>query len=898
MSGKPTYEELELLAETQQKQIAEMDKLLSIFPGMICIAGTDGYFKYLNSEWEKTLGHSLEELLSRPLFDFIHPDDIEATLKEVEKQISGKSTFNFENRYRCKDGFYKTLEWRATPSVDGKLYAIASDISERKRAEEELQERGQLYRTILETAMDGFWIVDTEGRLLEVNASYCQMSGYSREELLQMRVSDIEVIETPDAVIRHMKKVIAKGEDRFETCHRHKDGRILDMEVSVLYRPAEHGRMVSFIRDITEMKRQEEDIRLRSLVLDQIHDQVTITDLNGVITYVNQTQVKKSGSPKEQLLGRTTTIYGEDSQHGATHREILEKTLSDGSWRGEVVNFTADGGERFMDCRTQIIYDTHGVPKALCGIATDITERKQVEAELLNNEKRLTRAEIASKSGNWEFHLDSQQMIGSEGASKIYGVDKNRVEYAIVKNIPLPEYRPLLDVALKKLIENNEPYDIEFKIKAADTGEIKDIHSIALFDREKRIIFGIIQDVTDRRKADEEKARLESRLQQAQKMEAIGLLAGGIAHDLNNILFPVSGLSEMLLDVIPSENPWHGSIKQIHQSALRGSDLVKQILALSRQSNLEKMPLRIQPVLKEVLNLFRATIPQQIQITSHIDMNCGMIFADQTQIHQIMMNLITNAYHAVEQTGGTIHVGLKESAIEEVDAIEKLIKSGRYACITVGDTGVGIDPSMVDQIFTPYFTTKEQGKGTGIGLSVVHGIVKEYGGDIRVVSEVGKGTLFYIYLPLLEDVKDKKIAAVGGKHPTGSERILLIDDEEPIALMLQMMLKRLGYQVIARTSSLDALKDFRADPSKFDLVISDRSMPNMTGVQLAQELIAIRPDIPIIVCTGFADEKDEQFARAAGVKDILIKPVAIADLAAMVRKVLDDNLEFKDRYGC
>ena len=192
--------------------------------------------------------------------------------------------------------------------------------------------------------MDGFWIVDTEGRLLEVNASYCRMSGYSREELLQMRVSDIEVIETPDAVIRHMKKVMAKGEDRFETRHRRKDGRILDMEVSVQYRPAEHGRMVSFIRDITEMKRQEEDIRLRSLVLDQIHDQVTITDLDGVITYMNQTQVKKFGRPKQQLLGRITTIYGEDPQHGATQREILEKTLSDGSWRGEVVRAA---GKRF-----------------------------------------------------------------------------------------------------------------------------------------------------------------------------------------------------------------------------------------------------------------------------------------------------------------------------------------------------------------------------------------------------------------------------------------------------------------------------------------------------------------------------------------------------------------------
>ncbi|MFH0998018.1 MAG: ATP-binding protein [Pseudomonadota bacterium] len=245
--------------------------------------------------------------------------------------------------------------------------------------------------------------------------------------------------------------------------------------------------------------------------------------------------------------------------------------------------------------------------------------------------------------------------------------------------------------------------------------------------------------------------------------------------------------------------------------------------------------------------------------------------------------MTTNAYHAVEQTGGTINLELKETVSEK----DYSMKSGNYA-ITVSDTGTGMDQTLIDRIFEPYFTTKELGKGTGLGLSVVHGIIKEHGGDIRVYSEVGKGTAFHVYLPLLEDARDSKAAAITRKYPTGCESILLVDDEEPIAKMVQMMLERLGYQVTSRMSSLDALGAFRANPSKFDMVISDKGMPNMTGEQLASELISIRPDIPIILCTGFCDENDEQHAKAMGIKGFLKKPVARGDLAVMVRKVLDE----------
>ena len=454
---------------------------------------------------------------------------------------------------------------------------------------------------------------------------------------------------------------------------------------------------------------------------------------------------------------------------------------------------------------------------------------------------------------------------------------------------------PILDK--HQVIDNSERI-----LRRQDGREIPILKSVMEIEMNgEAVLLETFVDITERKEAEREKAKLETQLQQAQKMESIGSLAGGIAHDLNNILFPISGLSEMLLEDIPSDSPLHERINQIHKSAQRGSELVKQILAFSRQSNPRKLPIRIQPILKEVLNLARATIPRNIEITSHVNSDCGMVSADPTQMHQIAMNLVTNAYHAVEEKNGTIEIGLKEVEFDKNDAcngamapdgiLENSIRflSDRYACITITDTGSGIDPAWMHKIFDPYFTTKELGKGTGLGLSVVHGIVKEHGGDIRVYSEVGKGTSFHVYLPLLENAGDRKGAVVGRQYSTGSESILLVDDEEPIVCMEQMMLEKLGYRITVRTSSPDALAAFRANPSGFDLVISDRGMPNMTGEQLAGELISIRPGIPIILCTGFSDEHDKQRARAMGIKGFLMKPVSLEELARMVRKVLDND---------
>lgn len=385
-----------------------------------------------------------------------------------------------------------------------------------------------------------------------------------------------------------------------------------------------------------------------------------------------------------------------------------------------------------------------------------------------------------------------------------------------------------------------------------------------------------------------EQMHLEQHLQQSQKMESIGTLAGGIAHDFNNILGIIIGNAELALNNIPRENKAQSNLEEIRTASLRARDVVKQLLSFARKTDLEKKPIIIAPIIKETLKLLRSSVPTSIDIRQNISKDIDTIMADPTQIHQIILNLCTNAVHAMPD-GGILEVALKNMELDEAMAARYAdLKPGLYVNLIVNDTGHGIPEEEMDRIFDPYFTTKEVGKGTGMGLAFVHGIVKSHEGWLSVESEPGKGTIFSIFFQAVE--KEAVIETETAEEvPTGNERILFVDDMESMVFIGQNRLEKLGYRVETRMNPVEALELFRADPHRFDLVITDMAMPRMTGDRLVKEMLKIRPDLPTILCTGFSEKIDEIKAKEIGICEYIEKPLTMIDLAKAVRKVLDEN---------
>ncbi len=393
-------------------------------------------------------------------------------------------------------------------------------------------------------------------------------------------------------------------------------------------------------------------------------------------------------------------------------------------------------------------------------------------------------------------------------------------------------------------------------------------------------IRGTMRDIT-------EKKKLQRQLEQAQKMEAIGTLAGGIAHGFNNILAVILGYIELSLDEMQGDTPLRRNIERVRIAAERGRELVNQILTFSRRGAQERKPLRIANIITEALKLLRSSLPSTIEIRQDITAASGIALANATQVQQVVMNLCTNAAHAMREKGGLLEVGLHEVYLDEASAAAyNGIGPGPYLRLSVSDTGHGIEPEIMKRIFEPYFTTKKHGEGTGMGLAVTHGIVKSHGGDVAVYSEPGRVTTFRVLLPAVEGTVEAGAREKETPPEGKGQHILFVDDEKSLVDVGERLLKKLGYRVTAGNSSLEALELFRAGPGGFDLVITDLTMPNMTGVQLTRELKRIQPDIPIILCTGFSEAITADQIQQLGIRKLLLKPVNILNLAKAIQKVL------------
>ena len=394
-----------------------------------------------------------------------------------------------------------------------------------------------------------------------------------------------------------------------------------------------------------------------------------------------------------------------------------------------------------------------------------------------------------------------------------------------------------------------------------------------------------------RQKFERERAELEKQLFQLQKMETIGTLAGGIAHDFNNILTPILGYTDMALEELPAESNLRFDLEQINNAAHRGKDLVQQVLTFSREVDFENKPIQLQPIVTEALNLIRASFPPGVEISQQYDQKIGSVLANPTHIHQIMMNLCTNANHAMMKTGGILKVRLDAAKIDQktADKIPNL-KKGEYIRLTISDTGHGMDLKTKERIFEPFFTRKEVGSGSGLGLSVVHGIVNNYGGAIVVDSTPGKGTTFMIYLPKYGD--DTLDSDKSDKKPLkGDEYILFVDDEPEITFMGKKMLENLGYKVSISSNSTSALEEFKKEPDRYSLLVTDQSMPDISGTELAAKMKEIRPELRVIIITGYSENLSDEILAQSGVSEVILKPMKMDDFSKVIRRVLDKNIK-------
>jgi|GEM_PF-1866193 len=441
----------------------------------------------------------------------------------------------------------------------------------------------------------------------------------------------------------------------------------------------------------------------------------------------------------------------------------------------------------------------------------------------------------------------------------------------------------VIDQKIKTAFERVKSGDLSYRLNGLSG--IK--HSKIIAEGFNEMAQALESQAEKQKKTQKEKDLLEERIRHYQKMEAIGTLAGGIAHDFNNVLSPIQGYAEMLLDDLPTHDPQYEMAQEIFQAASRAKELIEQILTFSRQGETKNQIVSLQIIVKEALKLLRSTIPKNIEIRPNIMSQCKPVFADPTSLHQVIMNLCTNAFHAVQEKGGAIDVALKEIQVtaEGQHGISGL-PPGDYIRLTVSDTGCGMDKNTLEQIFNPYFTTKEEGKGTGLGLSISYGIIKKLNGDIKVYSEPNKGTTFHVYMPV---TSIKKIRGPGENINIvkGTEHILLVDDEGSIAQMEKTVLEKYGYRVSAFTSSIEALNAFEKEPASFDLLLTDMSMPGMTGDILVQHIKRIKENIPVIICTGFSENISNGNYANKGADGFLMKPVAIHKLIGEIRKQLD-----------
>jgi PAS domain S-box-containing protein len=660
-----------------------------------------------------------------------------------------------------------------------------------------------------------------------------------------------------------------------------------------------------FNTDITDRKRAEEALKESQQqladIINFLPDATLVIDREGKVIAWNRAIEEMTGVRALDMLGKgnyeySLPFYGErrpilidlvlkPQEEIETSYTIIERIKT--GLVGEAYVPALRGSEAHLLGTASILRDSQGHVVGAIESIRDITERRRVEDALARAEAKYRGIFENALEGIYQTTVVGRFISCNPTFACILGYDSPEEILHTITDIAQQLYvNPEQRAELLRLLDERgtaKKFEVQFFRKDKSVAWLV-LNVRGVRDERGQLTYleGIAQDVTESR-------ALESQLRQAQKIEAVGTLAGGIAHDFNNILGIIMGYAEIAELDLSSDSKVKRSINEVLKATRRARDLVRQILTFSRKTEQERKPLQITPIVKEATKLLRASLPTTIEIRQQIDLWGGndLVFADPTQIHQVLMNLATNAAHAMRENGGVLRVNLSSVHFDSPDLGKPMeLSQGEYIKLTVEDTGHGMDRRIIDRIFDPYFTTKGPGEGTGLGLAVVHGIVKNHGGAITVNSELGKGTAFHVYLPRLEG--DETLEKEGfTSMPRGNETILLVDDEEALVNAVKQMLEHLGYKVTATTNSAEALHLFVQRPEQFDLIVTDYTMPKMTGTDLAREIMQIRSNIPIILCTGFNERISEKSAIEMGISALIMKPVSLRNIGEKVRKVLD-----------
>ncbi len=768
---------------------------------------------------------------------------------------------------------------------------LRTEVAERKRAEEALRISEEKYRQLVQNASEGI-LVAQDGKLKYVNPRCLEWTGYSEEELTARPFLDLVHADDKEMVKQNhaLRMKGSKKQIRIRARILDKAGSIRVMQMTA--GPIDwEGRPAALclLTDITERLHAEEALKASEEkyrgIIENMDDAYFESDLAGNMTFFNKSTCRLLGYTPEELMGMNNRKYMDKASAKAgfsvfnqVYRNGESATVS--GWN--IVR--KDGTRRTLETQVSLIRDRDGKPCGFRGYSRDVTEKKQAEAALLESEAKYRAIIENIEEGYYEVDIAGNMKFCNDAMCKIIGrsreelIGRNNREY-MDENTSKQVFR-----AFNSVYRTGRPVTVpgwRLIIKGGRNRSIDTSIALVRDSDGKALGFrGIVRDVTERE-------RLQMESAQAQKMQAIGTLAGGIAHDFNNILYAIMGFAELCLDEAPDGTLLRRNLETVLNSASRAKDLVSHILTFSRQDQHERGLISVVPIVKEAIKFLRASLPSTIEIKQFIQPELASIIADPTQIHQILMNLGTNAGHAMRLTGGVLEITLENVAIEDQTSIgDPGLVPGPYLRMTVGDTGTGMDTATVQRIFEPYFTTKQKGEGTGLGLAVVHGIVSSYGGCINVESEVGQGSTFRVYLPSVQARASEETGTIE-LVPTGCERILYVDDEPVIVQMAEQMLRRLGYEVVSRTDSLEALELFRGQPNDFDLIITDLTMPNLTGVVFAQEVRKISPQIPLILCTGFSELVSEGSIESLGIGEVVRKPILKKDLAEAIRRALD-----------